>query len=565
MYQMMKRPSSFAALCLLAATLLAQPPSDDYPLGLDSKPQPGVPAGKTFYFDLTDSKIFPHTRRTITVYIPAAYQGDKPACVYVGLDGLGFGVPVVFDNLIAKKAIPVTIAIGVSSGTVDSAQPPDDPRFDRSLEFDSIGDRLPRFLVEEVLPEVERHKTPDSKPILLSTDPNERAIGGGSTGGIGAFNVAWQRPDQFRRVFTAIGTFVGMRGGEQFYVLVRKTEPKPLRIFMQDGASDEWGGGPEMGDWWMSNNTMQRALSFAGYDVNHVWGAGTHSDRHASALFPDVMRWLWRDYPKPIEPQLPGNPVLKAVLQEGSSWVPVAKDCGPSVFLNADKNGRVTAGPQSCPHPGSADEPFAYNPAGRRITADEERKVLRHDVHVTGLTVRANGDVYLTALSPDGKGQLWRIAANGTKTQLDTGLGPLSGIAFSPDGLWLMVARADSHLAYSYRVDKTGAIDAREPFYYVATEPGETSGSRAGAICMDSDGRPYMATDMGVQIFDRNGRVTAILPLPNHAPVSGISFGGDDWKTLYAAGGGVIYKRTLKVTGIPPWSQPVKLPKWGAG
>ena len=128
--------------------------------------------------------------------------------------------------------------------SVASASPPDNPRFDRSLEFDSLNDRLARFLLEEVLPEVERRPTPDGHSIKLSTNPNDRAIGGGSTGAIAAFTVAWERPDAFRRVFSAIGTYVGMRGGEQYYVLVRKTEPKPLRIFMQDGVHDEWPGGP---------------------------------------------------------------------------------------------------------------------------------------------------------------------------------------------------------------------------------------------------------------------------------------------------------------------------------
>ena len=153
---------------------------------------------------------------------PPRTRGRKPACVYVGLDGLGFNAATVFDNLIAQHAMPVTIGVGVSSGVVASASPPDNPRYDRSLEFDSLNDRLARFLLEEVLPEVERQPTPDGRSIRLSTNPNDRAIGGGSTGAIAAFTVAWERPDAFRRVFSAIGTYVGMRGGEQYYVLVRR-------------------------------------------------------------------------------------------------------------------------------------------------------------------------------------------------------------------------------------------------------------------------------------------------------------------------------------------------------
>jgi gluconolactonase len=123
------------------------PPSDNYPLGEDSKPHPNVAVGKTFKFDLTDSKIFPGTTRTITVYIPAAYQRDRPACVYVGLDSLAFNAATVFDNLIAQHAMPVTIGIGVAFGEVASSSPPDNPRHDRSFEFDSLNGRLARFLL----------------------------------------------------------------------------------------------------------------------------------------------------------------------------------------------------------------------------------------------------------------------------------------------------------------------------------------------------------------------------------------------------------------------------------
>lgn len=587
----MRPRSLLPAICCLTALSLGflsfvahaqtQGPSDDYPLGPDAKPQPSAPAGKTFQFDIADSKVFPDSRHTITVYVPAAYHPAKPACVYVGFDGLGFNAPVVFDNLIAKQAMPVTIGIGISSGQVDSSQPPENPRFDRSFEFDSLTDRLARFVLDEVLPAVEKHSTPDGKPIRLSKNPNDRAAAGGSTGGIAAFTLAWQRPDEFRRVFTAIGTFVGMRGAEQYYVLVRKTEPKPLRIFMQDGEYDEWGGGPEVGDWWMSNQTMERALSFAGYDVRHVWGTGTHNGNHAASLFPEVMRWLWRDWPAPITSRPAGNPVLQEVLQEGSAWEAAAKSCGDPLFIAASSAGQLFAAsagsplqisltaaggqePQPCQH-SEASRPFAFTPDEHVVSAPKEERVLGNHLRVNGLTVRSDGDVYLTAETPRGEGQIWRISPRRGKTQLDKGLDPVSGLAFSPDGLWLMVARSQSHLAYSYRVRSDGTLDARAPFYAVATLPGDASSSRAGSIWMDVNGRPYMATDLGVQIFDRNGRVTAILPLPDHAPVTGISFGGKDWKTLYAAAGGTVYSRRMKVAGAPPGAPAIKLPNWGPG
>jgi gluconolactonase len=520
--------------------------SDNYAPGPDSQPHAGVPAGKIFTFKLTDSKIFPDTTRTITVYVPAAYHGDKPACVYVGLDGLGFDAATVFDNLIAQHAMPVTIGIGVSPGVVASAKAPENPRFDRSFEFDSRSDRLARFLIEEVMPAVEREGA-----IELSSDPNDRAIGGGSTGAIAAFTVAWERPDAFRRVFSAIGTYVGMRGGEQYYVLVRKTEPKPLRIFMQDGMHDEWPGGPEMGDWWMSNQTMNRALEFAGYDVRHVWGAGSHNGSQATAVFPDAMRWLWRDYPAPIRSEPPGNPVLKAILQPGEEWQVVAEGCAAG--LAANPQGQIFY-PDPQPSPcGRRTEtvPFAFGADG-----------ILHRAKLTGirnLTIRNNGDIYAVTAS-----DLWLIRATGERVRLDQDLKGASGVALSPDGLWLFVAQSLSRSGLSYRVLPDGTVDAREPFYdfYV---PAWADDSGAAGIAMDHDGRAYVATRAGVQVFDRNGRVAAILPLPGIAAATSLCFGGQNFDTLYVAAGGKVFRRKLHVEGAPPWAAPIKLPPWGAG
>jgi sugar lactone lactonase YvrE len=566
------------------------PESNNYPLGSDSLPHASVPAGKIFTFNLTDSTVFPDTTHVITVYIPAAYHGDKAACVYVGLDHLGFNSATVFDNLIAQHAMPVTIGIGVSSGTVSSADPPNDPRYDRSFEFDSLNDRLGRFLLEDVLPEVAKHRTPDGKPILLSTDPNDRVIAGGSTGGIGAFTVAWEYPNAFRRVFSAIGTFVGMRGGEQYYVLVRKTEPKPLRIFMEDGVHDEWPGGPEMGDWWMSNETMNRALTFAGYDVRHIWGAGTHSGDQADAVFPVAMRWLWRDWPAPIRAGESGNPVLRTILEPGSGWQLTADGCESTTYLAANQQGQVfyesggdqahslsldAANPVHC----EADErgvALAFGPDGRLYRARVEGGVsvssgtgrkksvtLAPGLHIRDLTVRANGDIYATAAGSDGQSAIWLIRSTGKDQKLADGLKGASGIALTPDGVWMFVAQAESRYGMSYRVQEDGTIDAGEPFYDFSVPAADNSG--AGGVAMDRDGRVYVATRSGVQVFDRNGRVTAILSLPDNKAASSVCFGGRDFDTLYVAAGDKIYRRKLHVAGAPGWAAAIRLPKGEAG
>jgi gluconolactonase len=565
--------------------------SNDYPLTEDSKAHAPAPKGSTFQFTLRDSTVFPGTSQTITVYVPAAYTVDQPACTYVQLDGLDFHVSTVFDNLISQHAMPVTIAIGVSSGTVESSDPQDDPRFQRSFEFDSLTDRLATFLLEDVLPAVENHTSTDGRRIHLSTDPNDRAIGGGSTGGIGAFTVAWQKPDAFRRVFSAIGTFVGMRGGEQYYVQVRKSEPKPIRIFMQDGVHDEWPGGPEMGDWWMSNLTMQRALEFAGYDVRHVWGLGTHDGHQADAVFPEAMRWLWRDWPAPIMTQNPGNPTLKDILEVDESWHVVMDGCHEPVYLAADASGKVyfpshtregisqipgKAGTTACTSANDAGA-MAFGPDSRTYIVDSDRgggitaydqagkraDLIRH-VDIKDIFVRNNGDVYASARGAGGIGDLWLIRHNGEKLKVAEGIKGSSGITVSPDGLWMFIAQRNSRRSYSYRINPDGTLDHGEPFYE-AYVPASADDSGAASVVMDRDGRAYLATRMGIQVFDHNGRVVAILPLPGNHQATGLCFGGEGFSTLFVSSGDKVYARKLKVSGLPPGAPAMKVPNWGAG
>ncbi|HEX4343873.1 MAG TPA: alpha/beta hydrolase-fold protein, partial [Verrucomicrobiae bacterium] len=295
----------------------------DYPLGSDSKPQVGVPQGMVLKFTLPDSKIFPGSRHEYWVYVPAEYTGDKPACVYVGQDGIGFQATNVFDNLIYRKEMPVTIGVFVKPGvlyTTDTNGALD--RYNRSYEYDGLGDNYARFLLEEILPAVEKITLPDGRAVRLSHDGNDRAIAGQSSGGICAFTVAWERPKEFSRVFSAIGTYVDLRGGWQYPTLVRKFEPKPLRVFLQDGTNDNNKYG---GDWWMANQAMERALTFSGYEVNHTWGEDIHSSKQGNAIFPDVMRWLWKDWPQPVKGRQTLNDTLTNILIPGEDWQLVAE------------------------------------------------------------------------------------------------------------------------------------------------------------------------------------------------------------------------------------------------
>jgi gluconolactonase len=557
-----------------SAKLLGQAPTsppggiDNYEPGPDSKPQRGVPAGKTFSFRFEGSRIYPGTHRDITVYVPAQYNGDKPACVYVGLDGLGFGVPVVFDNLIHKGEMPVTIAIGISSGVVSSENNTEDPRFNRSFEFDGLNDSLARCIDGEIFREVEKRQAPDGRPIKLSRDPNDHCTGGGSTGGIAAFTLAWERPDLFRRVFSAIGTFVGMRGGDRYPVLVRKTEPKPIRVFLQDGENDQWMGGPEVGDWWMSNQTLDRALEFAGYEHRHVWGTGPHNGKHATAIFPDAMRFLWKDWPQPLQSRTAKtqNVLLQDILDADSAWQLVS-DAGTACdHLAVNPEGEIffhdaaTKRTRKLGKDGSiADEPaipaeraFGFAADGRAVTVD--------GLSATCVTVTSNGTIYATDSQA---GKAWLIKRDGTKTLLDEGLKQPTGIALAPDGLWLTVMESRSHWGYSYRVKPDGTADWKQPFYW-AHVPDWADDSGAGGMCMDRHGHPYVATRLGVQVFDRNGRSRGILPLPVGEATS-VCFGGARFDTLFVTGGGKLYKRHMKAVGAPSFIAPIALPPWGGG
>jgi enterochelin esterase family protein len=265
-----------------------------YKLGADSMPQEGVPRGEIVKMPtFTNSAIYPGTVRDWWVYVPKQYDAAKPACLMVFQDGGGYvsangqyRVPVVFDNLIAKKEMPVTIGVFINPGNVPAAQSGAKPRSNRSFEYDSLGDLYAKFLVQEILPIV-------TAKYNITKDPEGRAVAGASSGGICAFTVAWERPDEFRKVLSHIGSFTNIRGGHNYPALIRKTEKKPLRVFLQDGLHDLDN---LFGNWPLANQEMAAALKFMDYDCKFVLGEGTHSGKHGGAILPDSLRWLWRDY-----------------------------------------------------------------------------------------------------------------------------------------------------------------------------------------------------------------------------------------------------------------------------
>ena len=311
------------ALALLAPAALAAPTDDVYKLGPDSLVQPGVPQGKVTGWTKLPSDAYPGTLHDYCVYVPAQYDPARPASLMIFQDGQAFvratgdyRVPTVFDNLIYRREIPVTLAVFINPGRTPeqpeaSASDWGDRSTNRPQEYNALDDHYARVIVDELLPAL-------AQSYHLSADPNDRAIGGASSGAIAAFTVAWHRPTHFRKVLSTIGSFTNIRGGHVYPDLIRRSEKKPLRIFLQDGLNDNRGlrgSGAEATyapdrDWHAQNRRMVAALTEKGYDVNFTWGIGTHSNKQGGAILPDMLRWLWRDYPRPDDARDPSNRTL---------------------------------------------------------------------------------------------------------------------------------------------------------------------------------------------------------------------------------------------------------------
>ncbi len=295
-----------AAFTLLAlVTLRSAPAADDYVLGPDSRPRAGVPRGTVTKFEWNNSKIYGGTSRDCWVYVPAQYDGKTPARVmvfqdgarYVHTDGSGYvesmqkqkaryQVPVVFDNLIHSKEMPVTVAVFVEPGVFPKQiNKQGKARSNRSFEYDTLSDQYARFLEQEILPEV-------AKTVKLRDDAAGRAICGISSGGICAFTAAWERPDLFSKVLSHVGSFTNIRGGDVYPGLIRKTPRKPIRVFLQDGSGDLDN---DHGSWPLGNLQMAAALKRMDYDYKLVYGDGGHNDLHGGAILPESLRWLWRE------------------------------------------------------------------------------------------------------------------------------------------------------------------------------------------------------------------------------------------------------------------------------
>ena len=365
---------------------------------------------------LEKSSIYPGTVHTFQVYVPDQYDGKRPAALYVGLDGVLCNAPEVMDSLIAAGKMPCTIGVFLQPGVIKDVEGTV-LRYNRCYEFDSTTGLFARFLETEVLPAVEQMSTERGKPIRLSRRPQDRMIFGLSSGGIAAFNAAWHRPDLFGKVFTGVGTFVAMRGGNDLQALVRKTEPLPLRVFIQDGSNDAWN--PLFGHWYEGNQMLASALQFAGYDVECDWSDGGHNVKRSTEIFPQVMEWMWRDWPAAPAVGETQNDFLQAI------------------FTDEDKG--------------------------------------------------------------------WEKVGNGTDGK------PVTRIIYADLTTIAIVPTTPGNTVWQYLL-QDGQPTCGEPFYWLHND--DSRALNIQSITFDGNGNLWAVTNLGIQVCDQNGRVRAILRLP---------------------------------------------------
>ena len=525
--------------------------ADNYVPGADSQFKSEVPHGRTERFQFTNSTVFPGTVRDGGVYIPAQYDPARPAALMVFQDGIGYmstngswRVPVVFDNLIAAKEMPVTIAIFLNPGIRGEQS-------NRSFEYDSLGDAYARFLINEAIPFVTTNYS-----LAITSDPEMRAICGASSGGICAFTAAWERPDQFRKVLSTIGSFTNIRGGHNYPALIRKTERKPIRVFLQDGSNDL---NNLHGDWPLANQEMASALRFMGYDHKFVLGDGAHNSRHGGAILPEALRWLWRA-PEPLPAALTkdhfkGDDALVKILPPDSGWelvmdglgatdaacsdaegnayfsdlprgklYKVSEDGKPAVWFEGGPkisgmkfgpDGRLYAACQGSIG-GPRDEKktiVAIEPADREISGRQSKKVtvIATDVTPNDLVVSKAGWIYFTDTAA---GQVVICPAQTEKMPRPRvaagGINKPNGIGLSPDGKFLFVSEYGGTNVWSFMVNPDGTLWAGER-YMELRAPANRPDSGGDGMTVDQEGRPFVTSHVGIQMFDATG------PLPNSA------------------------------------------------
>ncbi len=582
----MNRSLLLPLLLNLAGTAVLH--ADGWQLHPDAVEQSSVPRGSVQKMAPLLSKVFPGTSHDWTVYVPAKLKAGEAAALMVFQDGHDYVNPkghwratTVLDNLIARGEMPPTLAVFINPGH-DTAKPPAQSPWknsNRSLEYDSLGDRYARFLLEEILPEVE-------KRWKVSRDPEQRAICGASSGGICAFTVAWERPESFRKVVSSIGSFVNLRGGNAYPSLIRKTEPRPLRVFLQDSSGDLDN---PFGNWPLANQQMEAALKYMGYDVrlDFTEGYGHNSDRGGS-IFPDALKWLWRKERSTAQRDhsgdLRGDLTLLNLLIPGEGWKTVAEGLGAADGPCSDQDGNFYFSDMKEPaiyrvaldgtKTRLSDEGvsglkfgpdgllYACQGAKKRVVSinpkDGEVVEIATGMQPNDLVVTNEGNLYVTET---GSKQVTFIdPKTGAVWIADHGIAGPNGIALSPDGGTLAVSDSKGEFVWAFRVETNGMLSAREPYmqmrvpidykgeFKLNAPPPYQTASKGDGMAADWRGRYYVTSALGIQVFDPTGRLCGVLDKPQSSkPLTSCTLAGAQGDTLFVTNGDKVFSRKLQI------------------
>ena len=532
-----------------------------------------VLSGVTKQCKFTTSSIFPGTVRDVTVFIPAQYDGSKPACVYVKTDGYNPKEKELLETLIATKEIPVMIGVFVRPGELPAPMKGTMGRRNRCFEYDGVGDNNVRFLVDELLPFVAQEFD-----LKLSNDGNDRCISGGSSGGIAAFTAAWERPDAFSRVYAASGSFVAFRGGHEYPTLVRKFEAKPIRAYLTTGTRDMENCA---GDWFLLDQEMDKALKFSDYDYVFRTIDGGHVAGYMD-YYPESMAYLWKGWPERVKAGA-SAPRARDVLLPDESWQLLAEGyqgaCAPAgnvtgeVFFadpGDNKIHRVGLDGKVTVFVTDTDQAngLTVGADGRLYSVSSQSgKIMSYDATGKGRVVleglrghsilaTPSGGLYVTSNDDKAEvsGSVWSVK-DGKKTLVDSGLKHATGLAYRPDQWLLSVADGHSKWAYSYQMNLDGTLTNKERFFWLHVQDWEDDAG-AESICYAQEGQMFVATRAGIQVCADDGPTQVILPLPDRSSVTGVCLGGRELDILFACGGGKVWKRKVKVhaTGaFSPW------------
>ena len=538
----------------------------------DAVENPSVPKGIISGPFYNYSKLLKGTVHEYWIYVPHQYSNQKASQLTVVFDGVNmaknWNLPVVFDNLIFKNEIPVTIGLFISPGIKLAKRDNVFNKPNRSVEYDGTGNLLPEIVMTEIIPVINKqYAIADSNNLVM----------GNSSGGNAAFNMAWEQSAFFQRVYSGIGSFTGLRSGENFPVLIRKTEPKALRIFLQDGSNDL---NNFSGEWFAVNRHMLSSLQWAGYEVNYAWGDDGHNPKHGAAIMPDVLRWLWKDFPASIQAGKNSKSDFK-FLQPGEKWklIKEFKDSisclttglsgdllivsGKNIWLHEINNGLINK--YQFPKSISA---ISFTATGSYLCSFQGEQSIQLRNEANKVVQTFNG-ISADDLLCYGDGFYWtnkkqkiigRVSLSTKQKSIYCFQSTPTGLSLHPEKSFLYVNGQMNKLGSLFTVDSLFQLSDEQPYlHYQVVYPDYNV--HPGKMIVDTNNFVITCTDIGLQVTDQLGRTNLIIPLPKKEKPAALALAGENKNILYASSGKKLYARVVNTQGFLSQGNVVKPPR----